>query len=94
MSTVAGSAPCASGFWVALRRETNSCTARWAWDRYGRSDNLLPRQSWDSVMWYTGEPNCSGSNEYYVHTLPAEQNKLNDIATSGTMCIICQIFEQ
>ena len=41
VSTLIAANTACNGYWMAMRRETESCSARWLWDRHGRNDNLL-----------------------------------------------------
>ena len=97
--------PCYSqigfGYWTAKRRLNIYTTTAagcfqspFVWDTNSTTSGLLPAQSWESSLWYPGEPSCfpvANSFESCVHMYPSYQYKLNDMVCLWPTCPLCQL---
>ena len=88
-----------NGFWIGLHRFRDDCSKPFVWDLYGVDDQLIEEQSWETVMWYSGEPNCAILNDVNSETVAHIRTGnlsygylLNDLNKTRQTCVICQIY--
>jgi hypothetical protein len=90
-----------SGYWVAKRRQdvytsnrTVCLQSPFVWVKDNTTNGLLPEQSWESKVWFGGQPDCSinsGLSESCCEIDVLHGFKLNDVVYWHRHCPICQM---
>ena len=84
------------GYWTAKTRtnrqpsSTAECIAYpFVWVM---GDKLVPEQSWESSIWYSGKLNCANNGKDACVTMVITANYLLvDVTCSATRCAMCQM---